>query len=293
MRVLYPPVVGTVAETMCAGDDVRIPVEQEELFLATVSKVGFDFQINPVGQVIIAGNLTVNGTITIFDGTDTKVLSTGSGGYGNLLKTSSGTTTASAQVHTLRRVANLATEDPGIITFGSTGQSKVFNILAVQDSGGNAPEVASVTETVFSDDVTDHPVNMPATVTSGNLLLMPFTADAAPTITTPSGWTLLYSQSNGTTVTGCAYARVATGSEGGTTVNVVTSAAENAAAQVFRITSWQGTLAGVAAGVAGFITTGSTVDIPAFTPPFGQSNTLWMPTIHTSANATITDIASA
>lgn len=291
-RVLFPPSIGTSAGSMCAGDDVRIPVEQEDLFLATVSKVGFDFQIDPVGQVIVAGNLVVNGTITVFDGTNTKILSVGSGGYGFLTQTSSGSTTAAAQVITMRRAANQATEDPGQITFSGTGASKVFNILAVQDSNGNAPEVVSLTETVFSSDVTDHPVNMPATVTSGNLLLMPFTSDGSPTITTPSGWTLLYSQSNGTVVMGCAFARVATGSEGGTTVNVVTSAAENAAAQVYRISSWQGTLAGVEAGVPGFITTGSTVDIPAFTPSFGQSNTLWMPVLHTSTSQTVIDIGS-
>lgn len=290
MRVLYPPVVGTVAETMCAGDDVRIPVEQEELFLATVSKVGFDYQIDPVGQITIAGNLVVNGTITIFDGTNTKVLSTGSGAYGNLLHTSSGTGTASAQVITMRRIADAATEDPGIITFSGSGTVKVYNLIAVQDSSGTEPNVVSITESTFGVDATDHLVAMPATVTSGNLLLMIFTSDANPTVTTPSGWTLLYSHNNGTTVKGCVYARVATGSEGGTTVNVVTSAAENAAAQVWRISSWQGTLSGVAVGVPGAITTGTTVDIPALTPSFGQSKTLWIPTLHTSSSATVIGI---
>ena len=63
-----------------------------------------------------------------------------------------------------------------------------------------APAVASVTETAFGTDTTDHYVSMPATVDAGDLLIVLFTNDEGATVTTPSGWNLLASDANGTQV---------------------------------------------------------------------------------------------
>ena len=104
-----------------------------------------------------------------------------------------------------------------------------------------APVVASVTETAFGTDTIDHYVDMPATVNAGDLLIVLFTNDGSTTVTTPNGWNLLASNANGSAVRLSVYYRIAAGTEGGTTVNFVTSAAEQAAAQVYRITDWQGT----------------------------------------------------
>ncbi|HUX48691.1 MAG TPA: hypothetical protein VMV76_05970, partial [Dehalococcoidia bacterium] len=104
-----------------------------------------------------------------------------------------------------------------------------------------ASVVTSVTETAFGTDTTDHNVDMPATVDAGDLLIVLFTNDGSETVTTPAGWTELASDANGVHVRLSVYYKIAAGTEGGTTVNFVTSAAEEAAAQVYRITDWHGT----------------------------------------------------
>jgi len=104
-----------------------------------------------------------------------------------------------------------------------------------------APVVAVVTETVFDTDTTEHNVDMPATVNAGDLLIVLFTNDGSAIVTTPAGWTQLASNANGAAVRLSVYYKIAEGTEGGATVNFVTSAAEQAAAQVYRITDWHGT----------------------------------------------------
>jgi len=103
-----------------------------------------------------------------------------------------------------------------------------------------APVVASVTETEFGTDTTDHYVSMPATVDAGDLLIVLFTNDGNATVTTPGGWSLLASDDN-TAVRCSVYYKIAVGDEDGTTVNFATSPSEQAAAQVYRITDWHGT----------------------------------------------------
>jgi hypothetical protein len=104
-----------------------------------------------------------------------------------------------------------------------------------------APVVTSVTETAFGTATTDHNVNMPATVNAGDLLIVLFTNDRNATVTIPAGWTELASDTSGQHVRLSVYYRIAAGTEGGTTVNFITSATEEAAAQVYRITNWHGT----------------------------------------------------
>jgi len=103
-----------------------------------------------------------------------------------------------------------------------------------------ASVVNSVTETAFTD-ATEHYVNMPATVDVGDLLIVLFTNDGNDTVATPAGWSLLASHANGQAVRFSVYYKIAAGTEGGTTVNFVTSGSEQAAAQVYRITNWHGT----------------------------------------------------
>ncbi len=104
-----------------------------------------------------------------------------------------------------------------------------------------SPPTASVTETAFGTDTTSHNVDMPATVDAGDLLIVLFTNDGNATVTTPSGWTLLASTADWPHVRLSVYYKIAGGTEGGTTVNFVTSASEQAAAQVYKITDWHGT----------------------------------------------------
>jgi len=138
-----------------------------------------------------------------------------------------------------------------------------------------APAVASVTETAFGTDTTNHYINMPATVDVGDLLIVLFTNDGSATVTTPDGWTQLASTANGSAVRLSVYYKIAEGTEGGTTVNFVTSVAEQAAAQVYRITNWHGTtppeISTAATGL-------STRPNPASLNPVGWdvADTLWL-----------------
>jgi len=105
----------------------------------------------------------------------------------------------------------------------------------------SAPVVAPVTETAFGTDTTSHYVNMPSTVNAGDLLIVLFSNDRNGSVTTPGGWTELASDTSGPHIRVSVYYRIAAGNEGGTTVNFITSAAEEAAAQVYKITNWHGT----------------------------------------------------
>ena len=104
------------------------------------------------------------------------------------------------------------------------------------------PTVESVTEEGFAGATTSHAVDMPATVTSGDLLLMIFASYSNSAITTPSGWTEL-AKTESQFVSNAFYAKKAVGTEGGTEVDVVTAAGVAASAHVYRITAWGGTIA--------------------------------------------------
>lgn len=120
---------------------------------------------------------------------------------------------------------------------------------------------AAPTETQFSSASTTHNVTMPGTVAAGDLLICIIAFDGNPTLgTTPTGWTYLNAQNNGSTVKMAVYYKVADGTEDGTTVNFPTSSSEQAAAQVYRILSGQ--YSGVPYGFAG--ATGGDPD--SFTP---------------------------
>ncbi len=156
------------------------------------------------------------------------------------------------------------------------------------------PQFQSLTTTVFSSDVTSHNVGMPATVNAGDLLLCIFTNDGAATVTTPSGWTSKGTQlSSNSGVRQSVFAKIASGSEDGTTVDFVTSASESAAAQVYRVTeSYQDTSTGVA--VAASVDGGSEVstpDPPNLSPGWGSVDTLWITSIGTS-DSTATSVLS-
>ncbi|MCJ7575163.1 MAG: hypothetical protein MUO80_00495, partial [Dehalococcoidia bacterium] len=138
-----------------------------------------------------------------------------------------------------------------------------------------APVVASVTETAFGSDTTGHNVTMPATVNAGDLLIVLFTNDGDATVTTPSEWTELASNEADGAVRLSVYYKIAAGTEGGTTVNFVTSASEQAAAQVYRITDWHGTTPPEISTAA---TGDGTTPDPSSLNPAGWdvANTLWL-----------------
>jgi len=111
-----------------------------------------------------------------------------------------------------------------------------------------APVVLSMTPTtpniINDSETTSHNVTMPAAIDSGDLLIVLFSnfIYGSP-VTQPAGWSLMASDKynpEGNGVRLSAYYKVADGSEGGQTFDFQTLAGEYAAAQVYRITNWNG-----------------------------------------------------
>ena len=151
------------------------------------------------------------------------------------------------------------------------------------------PTVSDETIEAFATNTTEHLVDMPATVDSGDLLLVMFTNDATDTVTTPTGWTQLFSEIRSPNVRHGGYYKIADGTEGGTTVDFVTSGTETAMAVVYRITSWHGTTPPEVGTFAE--ATSTTPDPPSLTPSWGAEDTLWI--AHFGANDNGTGTVSA
>ena len=137
-----------------------------------------------------------------------------------------------------------------------------------------APVVASVTETAFGTNTTNHNVNMPATVNAGDLLIVLFTNDGSATVTTPTGWASLASTARGIAVRLSVYYKIAVGTEGGTMVDFVTSTSEQAAAQVYRITNWHGTTPPEISTAA--TNRNKSPNPAALSPSWDMEDTLWL-----------------
>lgn len=139
------------------------------------------------------------------------------------------------------------------------------------------PSVESITETSFSSASTTHNVSMPATVNSGDLLLILFCAHASGTTThtEPTDWSTVFDFQDGGGYghTSC-YAKIADGDEDSTTVNVATSAARAASAHVYRITGHSGALTAVESATT--TGNGTRPNPPNLAPSWGSADTLWI-----------------
>lgn len=161
----------------------------------------------------------------------------------------------------------------------------------VAPPSGIVPEVISVTASQWTENAFAHNVSMPTTTSSGELLLVLISFDAYPTVTV-SGFTSIYEYKRGTACTQGLFAKIADGTEGGTTVNFSTSTSEQAAAQVFRIRNWGTVIAeSVAYGTAVQATSG-TYSPPSLTTGWGSVPTLWIVFVSTSGTGTSSSIPS-
>jgi hypothetical protein len=123
------------------------------------------------------------------------------------------------------------------------------------------PVRESCTVTDFGSDATSHAANMPATANAGNLLLALVAFDgSSTTITTPSGWTLITANASLDPVVGV-YAKVAAGTEGGGTVDWVTSNSQRGSVHVYRMSSWYGSLDGVLVSMGAAGTSSSAISL--------------------------------
>ena len=155
---------------------------------------------------------------------------------------------------------------------------------------GNAsfPAVESVTESSFSSSSTSHAATYPATVNSGDLLIIVCTfhsfSGSAFTITDPSGYTELYDVAftgSGDISHAAVFVKSASGSEGGGSETLTTSLSVFGAAQVYRITGWSGTIGDVESGTTA--TGSSSAPNPgSLTLSAGSGNNLWVATAHSA-----------
>lgn len=124
-----------------------------------------------------------------------------------------------------------------------------------------------------STDTTSHVTSLPSNIVSGDLLLLAFCADEAPTITWPSGWTEIAVVTDGSSAVtaGMAY-RVADGSEGAT-ATVTTSTTEKSAHLTWRIK--KDTFTGTPEGTTNSGTSANP-DPPALTPSWGTQDVRWI-----------------
>lgn len=110
-----------------------------------------------------------------------------------------------------------------------------------------APTIVSITQTSEGTDQSTITVDLPTTVDAGDLLLLAVMFEreqVSAAITPPTGWTeLLDVEANASQGHLYICAISAVGNEDGGNVNIVGDLAGKAAAQVYRITGWGGTVA--------------------------------------------------
>lgn len=138
------------------------------------------------------------------------------------------------------------------------------------------PTVAGTATTQQTSDLTSHNVNLPASIASGDLLVMFFANDGASTASA-AGWPSVVEGTNqGTSaVRTTVLSRIADGSEGAT-VTVTTTGAERSAAIVYKITGHDSGQApeGVLSGSPNLGDTA--LDAAELTPTGGSKDYLWL-----------------
>lgn len=135
------------------------------------------------------------------------------------------------------------------------------------------PQVASTNNGYNDSTGTSHTCNLPASISSGDLLILFFGWYTGSSVTTPSGWSSLGTDNNGTNIYQVIFYKTATGSEG-STVNVTTGSSTKSSHVSYRITGWTGTPEKGTA-VTG---TNSSPDPPSLSPSWGSDDTLWIAT---------------
>ncbi len=141
------------------------------------------------------------------------------------------------------------------------------------------PQTAAPTVSGFSGGASSHAATLPGSLSNGQLLLAwaGFFITNTDDILLPPGWTEL-TRGNQNIVAGkdvqlLLAARVVAGGEG-STVNFNTGAAANGAVQIYKITSWWGTIGtGISVGIVQS-TGGTTPDPPSVTASWGLEKNL-------------------
>ncbi len=164
-------------------------------------------------------------------------------------------------------------------------------LSAVNNAVSTYPVIAGTATSASESPTTTHTVTLPSNIQAGDLLLI-FWADASSStnLTTPGGWTNIYSSSGGGSgYRRAAYYRFANGSEG-SSVQFTTSGPERSAHNSYRIAS--GTYQGTPSEGNINFGTSTNPDPPNLTSGFGSTYTLWLAASHSSSSSALTAPAS-
>jgi hypothetical protein len=155
------------------------------------------------------------------------------------------------------------------------------------------PAAGTPVDTDFDTSVTSMPVNMPATINSGDLLVTLVSVRNAGTWTKPSGWSDIttISQAGGGSVGKLnGFYKISDGTEAGTTPTWTASTGTTGAWLSIRVTSWHGTTPPEALTASGDATNANP---PSVTPSWGADDTLWLAIASNSATGDTTGFTAA
>jgi hypothetical protein len=141
------------------------------------------------------------------------------------------------------------------------------------------PTYEDTTPTALSTQQATQPVNHPATVNAGELLVAVvtgFTTSSAPAF--PGDWTVLEGPTGATAQSMTVAVKIGAGTEGGTTFNVAMSGAggRRGSANVVRVSGWFGTISGGVEEGGTAIGNSAAPDATEMTPSWGSAETLWI-----------------
>lgn len=152
------------------------------------------------------------------------------------------------------------------------------------------PSIGTQVDTDFASTVTSMPVNLPASINSGDLVLAFAETRYATTWTVPTDWVELDAQVGGSSVGELTvFYKIANGSEG-STATWTAGTANTGAWQTALITSWHGTTPPEITKSSGDYTTNP--NPPSLTPSWGSDDTLWIEVAGNAATANLTTGAS-
>lgn len=139
------------------------------------------------------------------------------------------------------------------------------------------PTIAATNTSVNSPATTSHTVNLPASISANDLLIVVFGVANMPTITTPSGWTLLRNvvERPGISETHqfSIFYKVASGSEGAT-LTITTGTSNRSAHVSYRITT--ATYTGSPEASTGTSAGTGDANPDSLTPSGGAKDYLWL-----------------
>jgi len=128
-------------------------------------------------------------------------------------------------------------------------------------------------------NVTTHTVSLPATVAANDFLVIVASINGTPTITPPSGWTLI-KEITGTNHKYASFKKLAAGTEGGTTVTFTTSASEQSAHISLAGDAWSENISDIEVST-GAIGSTANPDSDSVTASWGSDDNLFIATTAT------------